>query len=511
MQPFNPQVRSGTLFLWNFNLKIKTNTSMQLPSSTLRQALITSLLASLPFTGFAQDTFPLDNFDLVTGEDPIGGRYNLWQAGVNRLFQNATGAATYVEGEALGISGDEQMTVSFPTGSYVHTPFRYIGDEINGPASDPFFALLNTYPVIEFEVVNNGSASVGIGLSINTDDGFEYNVISAANLSVAPGASATYQFNLGNDSTYLALRDAWTAGRFDLRVLQGTPSGTTSDVTYDNFKLREPPPEGLLEDYDTVLGFFQQFNGNAVYTVGDFDADEDNELKIDIQRGGFAMGLRHVFSGSDRANDTLLLKLQELPEISFDYVNLGDDLVTIGIVLASTDSEFLPAWLAFGSVDVEAGESGTYSFNLFSDAEFSSIIEDWIAGSGTNLQFRILQDTEEGVPSIVVWDNITLSEASLPLVPEEWTETVIGDVYGYSGLWGYSPYMGIVYFGNLPWIYQEPFGWMALVGSWSVDQETYYWFYNDTLGYIYTSDSLEGWFSAQNSAWAWDNFLDPLL
>lgn len=490
------------------------------PLKTTATCLSCLFLLSLGAASHGEDIYPLDDFDLASGEDPVGGRFDLWEPGVNRLFQNATGAATYLESEAFGISGNEQMTVSTAAGGYVFTPFRYISDNLEGPSADPFFNLLQTYPVIEFKVRNNGDASVGIQLSINTEDGFTYNVISSSNLPVAPGASATYQFELGNDATYHSLLEGWTSGRFDLRILQGTPGGTPSDVTYDDFKLRVAPEEGILEDYDTFLGFFDQFNPNAVYTIADINADGDKEMEIDISVGGFAMGLRKTFASSNRAADPLIQQLLVTPTFEFDYINRSStDIVTIGVVLEQNvvpDEGSDPptySWIAFGSVDIEPGAAGHYAHDLMADPVFSQIVTEWLAGSGSTLRFRVLQQTGGGVPSVVAWDNFQLTEPlpQGPLVPGEWTLSDIGSVYGYSEVWGYSIFMGTVYMNNLPWIYHTHFGWIYLISAIpQVGGGTAFWMYNTSLGNIYVIDGYGGFFQWQkNSGWQLDNFLSP--
>lgn len=487
---------------------------------SLHISLASAAFLTLASVATAQEIYPLDDFDLATGDDPVGGRFNLWEPGVNRVFQNATGAATYLESEAFGESGNEQMTVTSAAGGYVFTPFRYIGNNLEGPSMDPLYQLLETYPVIEFDVRNNGAASVGIQISINTGDGFEFNVLTGSNLPVAPGTTVTYQFNLGNDATYLALLDAWASDRLDLRILQGTPSGTPSDVTYDNFKLRQAPEPGTLEDYDTVFGYFDQFNLNAVYTIEDLDDDGDNEMRIEISNGGFAMGLRRNFSGANRADDPLIQALQATPTIEMDYINLSStDPVTIGVVLEQNvvpDEGSDPpsySWVAFGTLEVAAGESGHYAFDLMSDPLFAQIITDWVAGEGSTLRFRVLQQTEAGIPSLVAWDNFKLSEPlpeEGPLVPGELSLTDIGEVYGYSSFWGYSEFMGTVYLNGSPWVYQAHFGWIYVLSAIAQeDGSTAYWMYQPDLGYMFVRDYLGGFFQYEDSGWMEDNFLDP--
>jgi hypothetical protein len=100
-----------------------------------------------------------------------------------------------------------------------------------------------------------------------------------------------------------------------------------------------------------------------------------------------------------------------------------------------------------------------------------------------------------------------------PLAVNAWNLTQIGWVYGYTPLWGYSVFMGNVYFGDLPWIYQVPFGYLYLANAATVPAAgggTTYWFYSATLGWVYASDAEGGWFRNESSGWSWNNFLNPV-
>jgi len=473
-----------------------------------------ALLASffvLPSLLCSQAEFDLDDFDLATGDDPIGGRFNVWEPGLNRVFQNISAnqsTATYVESEAFEESGNEQLTVTTTSGGFVFTALRYIGDNIEGPANDPLFSLLETYPVIEFEVKNEGAENVSIQLFINTNDGFEYNGIDGSGLVVLPGNTATYRFNLGDDPTYQSLASAWQSGNFDLRIIQSTSSGTPSKVSYDDFRLVEAVEvEGkiVLEDYDNFSGFFDQFNGNnATYSTADHDSDGDEELEIAFSKDGFNMGLSRNLQRGDPWFDDL----EQYPGFYFHYANLSDGPVTLGVVLANDG--VLEKWPSFGAVSVAAGESGVYAYDLGNDPDFRAAIAVWNGGAGNWMRLRILQSTEDGLLGTVVFDDIEMGPVPPVLMEGTWNDVEIGSVYGYSDVWGYSEFLGTVHFGNLPWVYQHPLGWMYLVGSYTEEgvEGTSYWFYSEDLGYVYTNSTWDGGYQAQNNDWQVGNFLN---
>ncbi len=99
------------------------------------------------------------------------------------------------------------------------------------------------------------------------------------------------------------------------------------------------------------------------------------------------------------------------------------------------------------------------------------------------------------------------------LAPGEWNQTDLGWVFGATVHWGYSPFMGFVHMGSLPWVYQVPWGWLYLAGSApAVPAGTAYWMYNESLGWIYVWDRGGGQFQygKTTSLWGWNHFFNPL-
>jgi hypothetical protein len=79
------------------------------------------------------------------------------------------------------------------------------------------------------------------------------------------------------------------------------------------------------------------------------------------------------------------------------------------------------------------------------------------------------------------------------LLVGEWNNTLIGEVYGYSPDWGYSPFMGEVWITDSSWVYQSETGWSHVTSvAGGFNGGTAYWLYNSDLGWLYTVDTFDG-------------------
>lgn len=342
-------------------------------------------------------------------------------------FWTEVGADTYTTGD-FDTDGDNELKADIATGGFKQVLRKSL--QSADRANDPLLLEINATGIFAFDY-ENASATDGVtmGLYIASDlpvTGF----VTVDSIFVAPSASGTFSVNLLENTVWQDAITEWLTGAgsfLQIRILQTTTSGTASSMIYDDFRLITPPAPGTLEDYDTLFGYFQQnWNPNATYAEGDFNTDGDNELKIDIPAGGYQMGLRRAFQASDRANDPFLLAIQANPYFSYEYENLsGTEDVTIAVVLRTN-------WLAndqvFGQITVPAGGSGTLGVDLLSDStvagsglSFSDVIDQWVTGSGSSLQFRLLQFGPSGVLSSMLYDNLRLSEVP-PTVLENYDD-----------------------------------------------------------------------------------------
>lgn len=339
-------------------------------------------------------------------------------------FWTEVGAETYTTSD-FEPDGDNELRADIAAGGFKQVLRKSL--QATDRANDALLLEINASGIFAFDYVNaSATDGVTLGVYIASDlpvAGF----ITVDSIFIAAGASGTYSVNLLENSVWNDAITEWLSGAgsfLNVRILQTTTAGTASSVVYDDFRLITPPPLGTLEDYDTLFGYFQQFNTTlATYAEGDFNSDGDNELKIDIPGGGYQMGLRRIFQGSDRANDPFLLAIQDNPYFSYEYENLSATHdVTIAVVLRTN---WLPGDQVFGQITVPAGGSGTLGVDLLADSTvagsgktFAEVINEWVTGSGTSLQFRLLQS---GTASSLLYDNHRLGEVP-PTVLENYDD-----------------------------------------------------------------------------------------
>lgn len=339
-------------------------------------------------------------------------------------FWAEVGADTYTTSD-FEPDGDNELQADIAAGGFKQVLRKSL--QATDRANDPLLVEIDATGIFAFDYENASTTNgVTMGVYIASDlpvAGFT--VVDS--IFVAPSASGTYSVNLPENAVWNDAIAEWLNGDgtfLQIRILQQTSTGIASSMIYDDFRLITPPAPGTLEDYDTLFGYFQQnWNPNATYAEGDFNSDGDNELKIDVPGGGYQMGLRRVFQASDRANDPFLLAIQANPYFTYEYENLSaTDPVTVAVVLRTN-------WLSgdqlFGQITVPPGGSGTFGVDLLGDTTiassgktFAEVINEWVTGSGTSLQFRLLQN---GTASSLLYDNHRLGEVP-PTVLENYDD-----------------------------------------------------------------------------------------
>lgn len=338
-------------------------------------------------------------------------------------FWTEVGADTYTTSD-LEPDGDNEMRADIAAGGFKQVLRKSLQD--TDRANDPLLLEINATGIFAYDY-ENASTTDGVITSLYIASDLTVGFVAVETLSVPAGSSGTYSVNLLENTVWSDAIAEWLSGAgtfFQIRILQQTSTGVASSMIYDDFRLITAPAPGTLEDYDTLFGYFQQFNAaNATYAEGDFNSDGDNELRIDIPGGGYQMGLRRVIQGFDRANDPFLLAIQADPYFTYEYENLSaTESVTIAVVLRT---DWLSGDQVFGQITVPASGSGTFGVDLLGDATiassgltFKDVIDQWVAGSGTSLQFRLLQS---GTASSLLYDNHRLSEVP-PTVLENYDD-----------------------------------------------------------------------------------------
>ena len=444
-----------------------------------------------PASWFDVDAHVLDNFDDITG-------------GVDPFNPNAV--FTTVDADE---SGDDELRVEFADAGF-NMPLRVVFQGANRGEDPVLSRIVDGLPVFAFNYWNlSDDAVTGIGLILEND--ILENWLPLETVAVAAGDNGQYAFNLMEDSESASLINRWLEGEgtsLRLRVVQD--SDAPSLMAYDDFLLADAsfiPDTGdrvVIDNFDDITGGLEPFNvNNATYETDDFDDDGNNEMKILFAEGGFNMGLRRRILRSDE----FLEDLEANPGFYFEYTNLSDEPVTLGLAFAN---DFYGNWPALGTIEVEGGESGTFAFDLWNNGEFQDLLAQWAGGAGSFLQLRVLQDTADEVPSEVVFDDFGLGEAPAPQLP---IDVVMGDwnrdpdlgwVWGYDSEWAYSLQMGTVYYASFPWVYQGTEGWFyfALRAS-----DVLVYLYSPSYGWVLSTEENVGWFNVIATD-TWERFFE---
>lgn len=179
----------------------------------------------------------LEDYDVRTGGDPVGGSYAFWTSST-RFFSNAAAAGSgsvYREHDADG-DGDEEMDVLVPGGA--QPVFRYFNDTVNGPSQDPFYRELGTTPVFAFDYENLSGHSVSVRLSIQTANNADI-PLGGAEWTLSAGTSGSCSVNLEANPDLDRLLSSWTGGPLRFGLIQEGEGGLSSRILYDDFRLVE--------------------------------------------------------------------------------------------------------------------------------------------------------------------------------------------------------------------------------------------------------------------------------
>jgi hypothetical protein len=272
-----------------------------------------------------------------------------------------------------------------------------------------------------------------------------------------------------------------------------------------NHALVEKLPQGWSASNINNGGSFNALN-NTISWGPFFDSGSRSLIYTAIPPSGGILG--HVaFIGALSVDGGMvpISGTRELGSFSNEQLSLG------------SASEVFDGKFALSSVDVTAQQGVRWS--AFSLDSWIQVQPESTEGTGSGKVFFSLSKNETGSNRVgqvniggklfSVTQNPLVSPGALKV--NDWNLTDIGYVYGYTETWGYSVFMGSVYMDSYPWIYQIPFDWIYHISSFpNIPTGTNLWFYNSTLGNIFVSDGEGGWFRAQNTGWAWDNFLNPL-
>lgn len=444
-----------------------------------------------PVSWFDVDAHVLDNFDDITG-------------GIDPFNPNAVFTTLDADED-----GDDELRVEFADAGF-NMPLRIVFQGANRGEDPVLSRVVDGLPVFAFDYANlSDDAGAGIGLILEND--ILENWLPLETVAAEAGDNGRYAFNLMEDPEAASLINRWLEGEgtlLRLRVVQD--SEAPSLMAYDDFQLAAAPSipneddRLVIENFDDTTGELEPFNvNNATYETDDFDADGNDEMKISFADGGFNMGLRRRILRSDE----FLEDLEANPGFYFEYTNLSDEPVTIGLAFAN---DFYGNWPALGTIDVAGGESGTFAFDLWNNEEFQDLLAQWVGGAGSFLQLRILQDTEAEVSSEVVFDEFALGEAPAPQLP---IDVVMGDwnrdpdlgwVWGYDSEWAYSLQMGMVYYASFPWVYQGTEGWFyfALRAS-----DVLVYMYSPSYGWVLSTEENVGWFNVIATD-TWERFFE---
>lgn len=438
-----------------------------------RSLLIATCLAVTPVL---QATYLMDDFDDTTG-----------------FFNQFNPNAVYTAADSDS-SGENELQVDVAGGGFAYILRHFMRTEERN--TDPFLNALVDNPVFVFSYENlSQTDGVTVLLTIQFEPGDAW--VNVGALSIGPGGKGTYVYDLGNDPDMAASVADWLAGSgtaFGIRIVQQTLAGTPSSVRYDDIRLEPASFLGddflLLENFDDLTGYFQQYNPNATYTVEDTNGDGDNELKIEFANSGYNMNLRH---GLPRT-DPLFGQIEENPAFYFDVENLSTtDPVTVAVLFAN--GGLSESWPALGSLIVEPGESVQFAHNLKEDPFYQDLSSRFLAGEGEWVQIRLVQLTDSGIPSSIAIDNIGLGPApveapALDVVMDDWNrDGNIGWVYGLADGWAYHREAGFLYYSEFPWVYLAAYGWVGF-GTRASDTEIF--FHSPVDGWLMVSELRKG-------------------
>lgn len=118
-----------------------------------------------------------------------------------------------------------------------------------------------------------------------------------------------------------------------------------------------------------------------------------------------------------------------------------------------------------------------------------------------SIEFVNIPDVNgDGIPDIVD----PYAQPGLNLVVGQWTHHGgIGNIYGVTSEWAFSPYVGFFNASNFPRIYTANHGWMTFISRMQVN---YVWFHSPSLGWVFADDRQGGRFRANPAGSGWEDF-----
>lgn len=271
---------------------------------------------------------------------------------------------------------------------------------------------------------------------------------------------------------------------------------------------------GVLESYDIRAGadplggsylywssatrFFMNAastSGVAVYEEKDWDGDGDEEISVSIPDGGQQVVFRYYNDTiGGPAADPFYSLLNDTPLFRFNFRNpsASQVLVSLAVETGTSQQIFLPGttW------SISPGQAGLYSTNLGANAKLAELIDGW---SGGALRFMVVQETRDGTPGTIEYDDFHLASSGggtpqptpLDIPLGEWSEDPrMGWAFGAEQYYAWSASLGWFWHGSFPWIYHDALGWVYVVDSGSASVQ---YFFSSRDGYFFHSPQATFW------------------
>lgn len=235
--------------------------------------------------------------------------------------------------------------------------------------------------------------------------------------------------------------------------------------------------------------------GLGTYEEKDWNGDRDEEISVSVAAGG-RVAIFQYYNDTVRgpAEDPFYSLQAGMPQFSFTYHNPSASAVLVSLAVEISGSRMVP--LPGTTWQLASGQVGEYSINLATNSKFAELVDGW---SGGALRFTLIQETPDGIPSTVEYDDFRLMEAvsvpreptPLDISPDEWTKTdQLGWLHGEQQDIAWSPSLGWLSHKYFPWIYQDVLGWVYC--SETEDDEDWYLF-SPAEGHFFHSPQSRFW------------------
>lgn len=167
----------------------------------------------------------------------------------------------------------------------------------------------------------------------------------------------------------------------------------------------------VLGDMDTIANPFLT-PAASVATVGNFDADPDNELEVFSPQGPTQSLWLQVPRSGALFND---LRGHSTIEWSFAGGTAGTFLQSVLMINTDVSSTFLRE---LANSRTQALGNGGYAFDYLSttNVNIPQLLDNWASGAGTYFMFSIVQHSDG--PSTVLYDDFVLTNPTGQPVPE---------------------------------------------------------------------------------------------